>query len=53
MVAILILAVNIFYVRTQSQMQKLADIDFAEDPERYSNQAMELLLKGLLVPTAS
>ncbi len=51
-VAILILAVNIFYVRTQSQMQKLADIDFAEEPERYSNQVMDLLLKGLLAPAA-
>ena len=48
-VAVAILATNIFYIRTQQQMQESSRISFADDPDSYSALMMDLLLNGMLI----
>ncbi|MBV1961889.1 MAG: TetR/AcrR family transcriptional regulator [Immundisolibacteraceae bacterium] len=47
-VAVAILATNIFYIRTREQMQESSKISFADDSDLYSTQMMDLLLNGML-----
>ena len=48
-VALAILATNIFYIRTQQQMKESSRISFADDPDSYSALMMDLLLNGMLI----
>lgn len=47
LVAVLINAGNVFYAQTRPLLRHFADIDFADDPHRYSAQMMDILLRGI------
>ncbi|MEL0082247.1 MAG: TetR/AcrR family transcriptional regulator [Gammaproteobacteria bacterium] len=47
-VAITILAANIFYFRTRDHLRELSEINFASDSTLYVNQVMDLLLNGMI-----
>ena len=47
-VAITILAANIFYFRTREHLRGLAEITFANSPDKYVSEIMDLLLNGMI-----
>lgn len=47
LVAVLINAGNVFYAQTRPLLGYFKDIDFANDPNRYSAQMMDILLRGI------
>ena len=49
-VAVTILATNIFYFRTRAHLQELSEINFANDPDKYVSEMMDLLLHGMSNP---
>lgn len=48
LLALLINASNVFYAQTRPLLRHFADIDFAEDPQRYNALMMDILLRGAL-----
>ena len=50
--AVLLIAANVYYFQTRSVLPHFADVDFAGQPQRYSNKIMQVLLQGIL-PSAS
>ena len=47
LIALLVNAGNVFYAQTRPLLQHLRDIDFADDPQAYSAQMMDILLRGI------
>lgn len=47
-VAVTILAANIFYFRTQGHLLDLSEIGFGKDPDKYVSGVMDLLLNGMI-----
>jgi len=47
-VATTILAANIFYFRTREHLQGLSEISFANNPDTYVSEVMDLLLNGMI-----
>lgn len=47
LVAVLVNAGNVFYAQTRPLLRHFEDIDFADDPNRYSAQMMDILLRGI------
>lgn len=47
LIALLVNAGNVFYAQTRPLLQHFRDIDFADDPQAYSAQMMDILLRGI------
>ncbi len=47
LLALLINASNVFYAQTRPLLRHFADIDFADDPQRYNALMMDILLRGI------
>lgn len=47
LVAVLVNAGNVFYAQTRPLLKHFKDIDFADEPDRYSAQMMDILLHGI------
>ena len=47
LVAVLVNAGNVFYAQTRPLLRHFQDIDFADDPNSYSAQMMDILLRGI------
>jgi TetR/AcrR family transcriptional regulator len=47
LLALLLNAGNVFYAQTRPLLRHFADVDFADDPERYSSLMMDMLLRGI------
>ena len=46
--AVLLIAANVYYFLARSVLPHLPDVDFAGQPQRYSNKIMQLLQQGIL-----
>lgn len=51
MVAVMLIAANVYFFEARAMLRHLPDIDFADDPQRYSNKMLSLLLGGVLPKT--
>jgi TetR/AcrR family transcriptional regulator len=47
MVAVMIIAANLYFFEARSVLCHFPDVDFAQDPQRYSFKLMQLMLHGL------
>lgn len=47
-VAVMLIAANVYFFQARDTLRHLSDVDFAEDPLRYSQKTMQVLLSGLL-----
>jgi len=45
-IASLMLSANVFFVQSRDVLRHLPDVDFADDPARYSRMFMQVLLQG-------
>jgi TetR/AcrR family transcriptional regulator len=52
MVATALIGANVFFFQSQGVLRHLRDVDFADDPERYARQMVELLLKSIATDRA-
>lgn len=50
MIAVLMVAANVFFFESRHVLRHFPDVDFADDPERYLDRLTEILLRGLLPP---
>jgi TetR/AcrR family transcriptional regulator len=48
MVATLMLGANVFFFQARALLQHFPDVTFAQDPDRYSRQMIDILLHGVL-----
>lgn len=51
--AVLLIAANVYYFQARTVLPHLADVDFAGQPQRYSNKIMQVLLQGILPSTSN
>jgi TetR/AcrR family transcriptional regulator len=52
MVATALIGANVFFFQSQGVLRHLRDVDFADDPERYARQMVELLLNSIATDRA-
>ncbi|HSP01302.1 MAG TPA: TetR/AcrR family transcriptional regulator, partial [Thioalkalivibrio sp.] len=45
-IAVMMLSANVFFVQSRDVLRHLPDVDFADDPARYSRMFMQVLLQG-------
>lgn len=50
-VAVMLIAANIYFFQARDALRHLANVDFADDPLRYNQKTMQVLLSGLLPAT--
>lgn len=50
MVAVLLVSANVHFFQSRDVLRHLPGADFAQDPARYSAQAVDILLRGILKP---
>ena len=50
-VAVMLIAINIYFFQARAALRHLTDVDFADDPLRYNQKTMQVLLSGLLPAT--
>ncbi len=48
MVAALLIGADVFFFQTRDVLRHFPDVDFADDPARYSRMLVDLLLRGIL-----
>ncbi len=48
MVAVMLIAANVYFFEARDVLRHLPDVDFAEDPQRYSSKMLQLMLHGIL-----
>lgn len=48
MVAALLIGADVFFFESRAVLRHFSDVDFADDPGRYSGMLVELLLRGIL-----
>jgi TetR/AcrR family transcriptional regulator len=51
MVAVMLIATNVYFFEARDLLRHLPAVDFADDPQRYSAQMLSLLLSGILPNT--
>lgn len=47
MIATLLMGANVFFFEANPVLRHLADVNFADDPERYNTMMMDILLRGI------
>lgn len=50
LVAVVLLGADVFFFETQSVLRHFRDVDFADDPARYSRMLIDIILNGILLP---
>lgn len=53
MVAMLLVGADVFFFQANKVFRHFPEVSFADDPERYSGMAVDILLRGMLAPDAS
>lgn len=53
MVATVLIGANVFFFQSQDVLRHFPDVDFAQDPARYSRMLVDLLLKGMAAADAA
>jgi TetR/AcrR family transcriptional regulator len=48
MVAVMLVAANVYFFEARDLLRHYPDVDFANDPQRYSKNMLSLLLEGIL-----
>ncbi|MBI5816389.1 MAG: TetR/AcrR family transcriptional regulator [Nitrospinae bacterium] len=48
MVALLVVAANLFFFDSKNVFRHFPDVDFADDPRKYSTKGVDILLNGIL-----
>lgn len=48
MVAIMLIAANVYFFEARDILRHYPDVDFADDPQRYSEKMLSLLMGGIL-----
>ncbi|MCX7627948.1 MAG: TetR/AcrR family transcriptional regulator [Methylophilaceae bacterium] len=48
MVAVMMIAANLYFFQAKDILRHFADVDFADDPQRYSTKLLDLMLHGIL-----
>ena len=48
---IMLIAINVYFFEAREVLRHYPDVDFADDPQRYSEKMLQLMLQGIL-PTA-
>lgn len=51
MVAVMLIAANVYFFEARNILRHFPDVDFADDPQRYSTKMLNLLLGGILPDT--
>ena len=51
LIAVVLLGADVFFFEAQSVLRHFRDVDFADDPARYSRMLIDIILKGILLPT--
>lgn len=52
MVAMLLVGADVFFFQANKVFRHFPEVDFADDPARYSGMAVDILLRGILAPEA-
>ena len=47
MVAVLLVGANVFFFETRHVLRHFPDVEFADDPARYRDMLVEILLRGI------
>jgi len=47
-VALMLIAVNLYFFEARDLLRHYPDVDFADDPQRYSEKMLQLMLHGIL-----
>lgn len=50
-IAVMLVAINIYYFEAREMLRHYPDVDFADDPERYIQKMLKLMLNGILPNT--
>ena len=53
MAAMLLVGANVFFFQANNVFRHFPEVNFADDPARYSRMAVDILLRGILVPHAA
>jgi len=53
MVAVMLIAANVYFFEARDLLRHYPDVDFANDPQRYSKNMLSLLLEGILPDSAN
>jgi TetR/AcrR family transcriptional regulator len=48
MVAVMLIAANVYFFEARDMLRHFPEVDFADDPERYSAKMLQLMLHGIL-----
>jgi TetR/AcrR family transcriptional regulator len=48
MVAVMLIAANVYFFEARDILRHFPDVDFADDPQRYSAKMIEIMLNGIL-----
>lgn len=48
MVAVMLIAANVYFFEARDMLRHFPDVDFADDPEHYSAKMLQLMLHGIL-----
>jgi len=48
MVAVMLIAANLYFFEAKDILRHFADVDFADNPQRYSTKMLQLMLHGIL-----
>jgi TetR/AcrR family transcriptional regulator len=48
MVAVMLIAANVYFFEARDVLRHLPDVDFADDPQRYSSKMLQLMLHGII-----
>ena len=48
MVAVMLIAANVYFFEAREVLRHFPDVDFADDPHRYSSKMLQLMLHGIL-----
>lgn len=48
MVAVMLIAANLYFFEAKDILIHFKDVDFAEDPQRYSAKMLQIMLRGIL-----
>ncbi|HQR60377.1 MAG TPA: TetR/AcrR family transcriptional regulator [Methylophilaceae bacterium] len=47
-VAVMLIAINVYFFEARDVLRHYPDVDFADDPQRYSEKLLQLMLHGIL-----
>jgi TetR/AcrR family transcriptional regulator len=48
MVAVMLIAANVYFFEARHMLRHFPDVDFAADPQHYSAKMLQLMLHGIL-----